>query len=146
VRDAIQGETYYFDLLVEPLRDIRGTLLGLTCAATDITGPKKSLLERENLIAKLQDALEKVKLLSGLLSMCASCKRITNERGDWEPLESYLQSHSQAKFSHGLCPDCLRKLYPEQYRAWDQEGPAAAELTDAFDITEVRPQDDRSRK
>jgi PAS domain S-box-containing protein len=143
---SFQGKTYHFDLLVEPLRDIRGNLLGLTCAATDITSSKESLLVREHLIAKLKDALEKVKLLSGLLSMCASCKRITNERGDWEPLESHLQSHSQAKFSHGLCPDCLRNLYPEQYTAWDQEGPAAAELTDAFDITEVRPQDNRSRK
>ena len=110
---VFQGETYYFDLVAEPLRDCEGTLLGLTCSATDITPTKKSLLEREGLIAKLRDALEEVKLLSGLLSICASCKKITNERGDWETLESYLQSHSQAKFSHGVCPDCLRKLYPE---------------------------------
>ena len=113
VEVTVQGETYYFDLVAEPLRDCEGTLLGLTCSATDITPIKKSLLERECLIAKLQEALEEVKLLSGLLSICASCKKITNERGDWEPLESYLQTHSQAKFSHGLCPDCLRKLYPE---------------------------------
>jgi PAS domain S-box-containing protein len=146
---SFEGETYHFDLLVEPLRNIRGTLIGLTCAATDITATKKSLLERENLIAKLQDALEKVKLLGGLLSMCASCKRITNERGEWEALESYLQSHSQAKFSHGLCPDCLRRLYPEQYSAWEQEGLAAAEspgAEHASEITEVRLEDDRTTK
>ena len=112
---TVEGEKYYFDLVAEPLRDANGTILGLTCSATDITPTKKSLLERERLIAKLQEALEEVKLLSGLLSICASCKRITNERGDWEPLESYLQTHSQAKFSHGVCPDCLRKLYPEYY-------------------------------
>ena len=72
---TFQGETHYFDLVVEPLRDAQGTLLGLTCSATDITPTKKSLLERESLIAKLQEALEEVKLLSGLLSICASCKK-----------------------------------------------------------------------
>uniref|UniRef100_Q01U92 Putative PAS/PAC sensor protein n=1 Tax=Solibacter usitatus (strain Ellin6076) TaxID=234267 RepID=Q01U92_SOLUE len=115
-----QGETYYLDMVVEPLRDVRGTLAGLTCSASDITHTKKSLLERERLVAQLQEALEEVKRLSGLLSICAGCKKITNERGDWEPLESYLQAHSEAKFSHGLCPECLRKLYPEQFRAWEQ--------------------------
>jgi PAS domain S-box-containing protein len=149
VEVTYQGETYYFDLVAEPLRDCEGTLLGLTCSATDITPIKKSLLEREGLIAKLQEALEEVKLLSGLLSMCASCKKITNERGDWEPLESYLQSHSQAKFTHGLCPDCLRKLYPEQYRAWEQEVPAGTEspgAEHASDLREARLQDGQTRK
>ena len=112
---TVEGEKYYFDLVAEPLRDANGTIVGLTCSATDITSAKKSLLERERLIAQLQEALEEVKLLSGLLSICASCKRIMNEHEDWEPLESYIQSHSEAKFSHGVCPDCLRKLYPEYY-------------------------------
>jgi PAS domain S-box-containing protein len=122
---TFQGETHYFDLVVEPLRDAEGTVVGLTCSSTDITPTKKSLLERESLIAKLQEALEEVKLLSGLLSICASCKRIRNERETWEPLESYLQSHSEAKFSHGVCPDCLRKLYPDYYPESGQEPPKA---------------------
>jgi hypothetical protein len=74
-------------------------------------------LEREQLVAKLQEALDEVNMLSGMLSICASCKRITNERGEWERLESYLQTHSEAKFSHGVCPDCMRKLYPDYYPA-----------------------------
>ena len=123
---TFQGETHYFDLVVEPLRDAHGTLLGLTCSSSDITPTKKSLLERESLIAKLQEALEEVKLLSGLLSICASCKRIRNEREKWEPLETYVQSHSEAKFSHGVCPDCLRKLYPDYYPASGQEPPKTA--------------------
>ena len=143
---TFQGENHYFDLVAEPLRDCEGTLLGLTCSATDITPTKKSLLEREGLIAKLQEALEEVKLLSGLLSICASCKKITNERGDWEPMESYLQTHSQAKFSHGMCPDCLRKLYPEQYRAWEQEVQAGTGTGHASDIREARLRDDRIKK
>ena len=123
---TFQGETHYFDLVVEPLRDAHGTLLGLTCSSSDITPAKKILLERENLIAKLQEALEEVKLLSGLLSICASCKRIRNEREKWEPLESYVQSHSEAKFTHGVCPDCLRKLYPDYYPESGQEPPKTA--------------------
>ena len=111
---TFQGETHYLDLAVEPLRDVRGILLGLTSSATDITPIKKTLLERERLIAKMKGLLEEVKLLSGLLSICTSCKKILSERGDWVPLEGYLQTHSQARFLHGLCPDCLRKLYPEQ--------------------------------
>jgi PAS domain S-box-containing protein len=146
---TFEGEKYYFDLVVEPLRDIRGTLLGLTCSATDITHAKKSLLERESLIAKLQEALEEVKLLSGLLSICASCKKITNERGDWEPLESYLQTHSEAKFSHGLCPECLRKLYPEQYQEWRHEVPTVNASRDTEQTSasrKARKRDDRTKK
>jgi hypothetical protein len=96
---------HYFDLIVEPLRDAGGTLLGLICSATDITSSK-------DLIAKLKEALEQVSLLSGLLSICASCKRIRDEHQTWQPLESYIQAHSEAKFTHGLCLDCLWKLDP----------------------------------
>ena len=105
---AFEGVTYYFDLIVEPLRDAGGTLLGLICSATDITSSK-------NLIAKLQEALDQINVLSGLLSICANCKRIRDEHQTWQPLESYIQAHSEAKFSHGVCPDCLRKLYPDYY-------------------------------
>ena len=112
---TFQGETRHFDLTVEPLRDRHGACVGLTCAATDITQLKLSVLEQKRLIVKLQDALDEVQLLSGLLSICASCKRIKDEHDTWQPLESYIQSHSEAKFSHGMCLDCLRKLYPEYY-------------------------------
>ena len=105
---AFEGIMHYFDLIVEPLRDAEGTLLGLICSATDITASK-------NLIAKLQEALDQINVLSGLLSICASCKRIRDEHQTWQPLESYIQAHSEAKFSHGVCPDCLRKLYPDYY-------------------------------
>jgi len=68
--------------------------------------------EREKLIKELQGALAKVKLLSGLLPICASCKKIRDDKGYWNQLESYLQAHSEAEFSHGLCPECAEKLYP----------------------------------
>lgn len=106
---TFEGLLRYFDLIVEPLRDAGGTLLGLICSATDITPSK-------NLIARLQDALQQVSVLSGLLSICSSCKRIRDEHQSWLPLESYIQAHSAATFSHGVCPDCLRKLYPDYYK------------------------------
>jgi hypothetical protein len=77
----------------------------------DISSRKRAEAEREQLITELQEALNKVKLLSGLLSICASCKKIRNERGQWEVLETYIRSRSAADFSHGLCLECLQKLY-----------------------------------
>lgn len=62
---------------------------------------------------KLQEALSEVKTLSGLLPICASCKKIRDDRGYWEQIEVYIEDHSNAAFSHGICPECVRKLYPE---------------------------------
>ncbi len=79
----------------------------------EITDRKQVELERERLIAELQEALAKVRTLSGLLPICAHCSKIRDDRGHWTRVESYVSAHSQAKFSHGICPDCLRREYPE---------------------------------
>jgi len=76
-----------------------------------ITNPL--LEELEETITGLRDALNKVNLLSGLLPICASCKKIRDDRGTWKILEEYIGDHSEAKFTHGICPDCLEKLYPD---------------------------------
>jgi len=68
--------------------------------------------EKDELIARLQDALDNVKILSGILPICSSCKKIRDDKGYWQQIESYIREHSEAQFSHGLCPDCLKKLYP----------------------------------
>jgi CheY-like chemotaxis protein len=69
--------------------------------------------EREELIAKLEDALLQVRKLSGLLPICASCKKIRDKEGGWQQIEDYISTHSEADFSHSICPECARKLYPE---------------------------------
>jgi len=69
--------------------------------------------EKDELIARLQDALANVKKLSGLLPICSSCKKIRNDEGYWKQIEGYIAEHSEAVFTHGLCPDCLKKLYPK---------------------------------
>jgi len=105
---TFEGVNHYFDLVVEPLRDGRGQLLGLLSSAIDTTFLKET-------IVKLHDALNQVQVLSGLLPICASCKKIKDNHQRWQPLEGYIQARSEAKFTHGLCPDCLRKLYPKYY-------------------------------
>jgi PleD family two-component response regulator len=64
---------------------------------------------------ELQKALAEIKTLSGLLPICASCKKIRDDQGYWTQLESYISKHSGAEFTHGCCPDCMKKLYPELY-------------------------------
>ena len=79
----------------------------------DIFERKKIEIEREKLIRKLQSALSEVKTLRGFLPICASCKKIRDDKGYWNQIEAYISAHSDAQFSHGLCPDCARKLYPD---------------------------------
>ena len=69
--------------------------------------------EKERLIQELQQALAEVKKLSGLLPICSACKKIRDDAGYWTSVEHYIAEHSEAQFTHSLCPDCLRKLYPE---------------------------------
>jgi hypothetical protein len=61
----------------------------------------------------LQEALSKVKLLSGLLPICAGCKKIRDDKGYWTGVETYIQQQSDARFSHGLCPECIKIYYPD---------------------------------
>jgi DNA-binding NtrC family response regulator len=80
---------------------------------------KRTQEEQERLITELRQALAKVKQLSGLLPMCASCKKIRDDKGYWNQLEAYISEHSEADFSHGICPDCVKKHYPEYARAFE---------------------------
>ncbi|MDI6764241.1 MAG: PAS domain S-box protein [Thermodesulfobacteriota bacterium] len=74
---------------------------------------KKAEAEKEKLIVQLQKALSEVKQLSGLLPICASCKKIRDDKGYWNQIETYIRDRSEAEFTHGICPDCFKKLYPD---------------------------------
>jgi hypothetical protein len=74
---------------------------------------KRAEEEREKLIVELQDAVAKIKTLKGLLPICAHCKKIRDDKGYWKQIESYIIEHSEAEFSHGICPECAKKHYPE---------------------------------
>ena len=71
--------------------------------------------EREKIISDLKTALAEVKTLSGLLPICSHCKKIRDDKGYWNKLEVYLDEHSEARFSHGICPDCMKTHYPDFY-------------------------------
>jgi len=111
-------EQRYYDLDITPLRSEQDRLLGQLIHLTDITEHRRAEEERDTLIAQLQEALAQVRALQGLLPVCASCKRIRDYAGHWRQMEEYVSSHSNTEFTHGLCPDCRRKLYP----GFEEEG------------------------
>ena len=91
-----------------------GTVAGVIGIFEDITERRLIEKDRERLIRELQDALSKVKKLSGFLPICASCKRIRDDKGYWNQIESYIRDHSDIDFSHGICPECAQKLYKKK--------------------------------
>lgn len=78
----------------------------------EIIERKRAEDERNQVVAQLKDALAKIKTLTGLLPMCSACKKIRNDKGIWEQMEVYIRDHSEADFSHSICPECKKKLYP----------------------------------
>ncbi len=85
----------------------------LSQAHDEIERRKRLELEKEQLIRKLQQALSEIKTLQGFLPICASCKKVRDDDGYWQRIEKYIQDRSNARFSHGICPDCAKKLYPD---------------------------------
>jgi len=103
----------YFASTASRLVDAQGQVVGAIQSMRDITDAKRMEKEREQLIEKLQDAIDKARTLSGLLPICASCKKIRDDKGYWKQIENFISEHSEAEFSHSICPDCARKLYPD---------------------------------
>jgi len=84
---------------------------------------RRAILQAKESNEELQEALDRVKQLSGLLPICASCKKIRDDKGYWNQIESYISKHSEAQFTHGICPECTRKMYPEYYeQVLDKKG------------------------
>lgn len=79
----------------------------------EISARKKAEKEREQLIARLREAMQNIKQLKELLPICASCKKIRDDQGYWNEVEIYIEQHTDARFSHGICPECAKKLYPD---------------------------------
>lgn len=106
------GDRYYITS-VRPILGAEGRVSSVVCISKDITERKRVELEREKLIHELQVALAQVQTLSGLLPICAHCNKIRDEQGSWTRIESYISAHTRAEFSHGICPDCARGVFPE---------------------------------
>ncbi len=82
----------------------------------EIEERKRAQIDKDNLIIELRNALAEVKALSGLLPICSTCKKIRDDKGNWIQIESYIKHHSEAEFSHGICPECAKKFYPEFHK------------------------------
>jgi len=116
VRKRRDGTLLDVSVRTSAILDSNGKVVGIAGIARDIGDRKKADAERESLILQLQESLANVKRLSGLLPICASCKKIRDDGGYWSEVETYISQNSDADFSHGICPDCARKLYPDYFK------------------------------
>ena len=106
-----RGVTYW-DWTLKAVKEPSGKVIGLVLSSHETTERKRNEEKMEQLVLELQEALAKVKLLSGLVPICAWCKKIRNDEGYWEQIEKYISKHSEADFSHSICPECMEKEYP----------------------------------
>lgn len=106
------GDTYYLTT-AKPIFNEMGAVETVICTSKNITKRKLAEVALKKERDKLLKALKKIKTLSGLLPICASCKKIRDDKGYWNQIESYIEKHSDAQFSHAICPACAKKLYPD---------------------------------
>jgi hypothetical protein len=106
---------------VDPVFDSKGDICQAVHICRDITPRIRIQNERTKLLWKLKQALTQVKTLKGLIPICACCKKIRDDKGFWNLIESYIESHSEALFSHGMCPDCMDKYYGTESWYWEMK-------------------------
>lgn len=111
----IHDEKHDADFIVScsPLPDRQSGQLKSIHVLYDITEQKKTEQEKEKLLAELQGAFEQIKTLNGIVPICSYCKQIRDDKGFWQQVEEYVSRHTEAKFSHSICPQCMEKHYPE---------------------------------
>ena len=105
------GAPLWGSLTVERIEDSTGQTLFVLVMVEDISERRRAAEERERMIDELKEALANVKTLRGLIPICASCKKIRDDKGFWSQVEVYVRDRSEAEFSHGICPDCMKRLY-----------------------------------
>lgn len=108
---APDGTEFPVEIALNPVT-LEGQFV-ILCLVTDVSARRAIEDENRRLLEELRAALAEVKRLSGLLPICASCKKIRDPQGRWQAIEEYVTSHSEAEFSHGICPECAKKLYSE---------------------------------
>ena len=113
VVESKEGRSFIVEVSASNVTSSAGELAGRMASFIDITKRKEVEADREKLISKLQEALKKIKTLRGIIPICAACKKIRDDKGYWNQIESYIKDHSDADFSHGICPECVKKLYPD---------------------------------
>ena len=107
------GDTYYLTT-AKPILNDTGKVETVICISKNITRRKIAEINLKKEHDLLLRAMERIRTLSGLLPICAACKKIRDDKGYWNQLESYIEEHSEVSFSHGMCTDCSDKLYGDQ--------------------------------
>jgi two-component system cell cycle sensor histidine kinase/response regulator CckA len=130
IRVRKDGSPVEVSVTISPIAGPGGEIIGASSIARDISDRRKEEAERLKLIEELTDALAQAKTLRSLLPICASCKKIRDDHGYWQQLEVYFQEHEHIDFSHGVCPDCLQRLYPE-FANHHRAGPAGTSAASA---------------
>jgi len=102
-------------LTITAIHNEAGKPVAVATTERDITARKAAEREKSDLIKQLQRALAEVKTLRGIIPICMICKRIRNDKGYWEQVEVYIHRHSEANFSHGVCPECMKERHPRVY-------------------------------
>ncbi len=107
------GRELWAIVSASPMVDGKGSIIGAFSTITDITERKKveTALQEKNL--ELQQAMNQIKTLRGIVPICMNCKKIRDDKGYWNQVEVYVRNHTEAEFSHGVCPDCIVKVFPE---------------------------------
>lgn len=106
------GSVFNAETQTSYVLDEEGMPVRIRTLVRDVSERVEAEQERERLIEELQDALSQVKDLKGLLPICAACKKVRDDDGYWSRLEAYLTDHSEIEFSHSICPDCMKAMYP----------------------------------
>jgi PAS domain S-box-containing protein len=112
----VRGEPRLLRAHVEPLRDVSQAILGVVGVALDLTERVRAEADRERLIEELQDALDRVNVLTGLIPICTHCKAVRDDKGYWQQVDSFMREHSNAQLSHSICPECAQKMMPADPR------------------------------
>ena len=102
--------TFIVEISASNVSSADNQILGRVASFIDISLRKEIENDRESLISKLQNALETIKTLKGIIPICSYCKRIRNDKGAWDQMEAYISNHSEAQFSHSVCPECQKKV------------------------------------
>jgi len=109
----VKGYEKTFIVTARPFLNAQKEVIGIVESFQDITERKLAEDANVDLINELQNAIKEVNFLSGLLPICAACKKIRDDKGYWSKIESYISSHSKVEFTHSICPDCAQNLYPD---------------------------------
>ena len=113
------GEERHAIVSASPIIDSEGRYAGSFGTITDITDRKKAEMELQEKNLELLRAMKQIKTLRGIVPICMHCKKIRDDSGYWNQVEVYVRNHTEAEFSHGLCPDCTRTLYPDYVEEGD---------------------------